>query len=201
MNREELENNIQEWENRVEHLKGFKIISDMKYAKKKLKQLKKQLEELPKLEVVIGNWYWAKCNKLEGYLIQLCDGSSEYNSRCWFTKDNIFVGSKGGFTELDRPATDKEVETALIAEAKKRGFKEGARFKSVLSSDRFYIDSTDFVFNPPFFNTNTLCLDLGYTTPVVFDNGKWSEIIKETTIHLEGDYTEVQLKDILNNKF
>jgi hypothetical protein len=34
-----------------------------------------------------------------------------------------------------------------------------------------------------------------------YSKGKWAEIIKPKTVNLNGDYTEVQLKNVLNSQF
>lgn len=165
----------------------------------------KQLEELPKLEV--SKWY-ADPNNLS-YVYFITNTCSEqikgygFLGGAWRDEFNLLNYS----VKNDRPATDKEVETALIAEAKKRGFKEGGSFTAIRDTQinddndecRFYSKNKATVCN--FEYVNEILYTYGSGRYIVFEKGKWATIIKEPTIHLEGDYTEVQLKDILNNKF
>tara|TARA_R110000772_G_C13310212_1_gene439951 strand:- start:3271 stop:3789 length:519 start_codon:yes stop_codon:yes gene_type:complete len=87
-------------------------------------------KEFPKLfketDLVVGNWIKTEdClafveeflgNDFKGY--GFCDNS-------WFESTSDWTSNVKGWT----PATDKEVEAALIKEAKRRGFKEGVSFK------------------------------------------------------------------------
>lgn len=79
------------------------------------------------------------------------------------------------------PATDKEVEDALIKEAKKRGFKEGVGFSGVSISgkndgspgecdEKFKYDS----------RINTL---VNPSRAYIFSNGRWATIIEGTQIN------------------
>ncbi len=69
--------------------------------------------------------------------------------------------------QLYIPATDKEVEEALIKEAKKRGFKDGDW--TVKDIDYEYYNSEDSYY------PNSLQLGV----VVLFQEGEWLEIIKE----------------------
>jgi hypothetical protein len=70
-----------------------------------------------------------------------------------------------------KPATDKEVEEALIKEAKKRGFKEGVRFKCLYNHD--YKGKCI----PLFCSDGYLWLEGG----CVFKDGKWATIVETIT--------------------
>lgn len=79
------------------------------------------------------------------------------------------------------PATDKEVETALIAEAKRRGYRNGVTFKSLdYNFKNVKIIDDFFSFD---FNNNDLYLKVdapsGQRYRSVFLKGKWAEIISE----------------------
>jgi len=172
--------------------------------KQEKKQLKKQLEELPSFEV--GCWIKDEHSKAL-YFIEEID----------FTKINgvksFGFSTKGGWsdsrhrstrslTEDFIQATDKEVETALIAEAKKRGFKEGVTVHSFIHNINLKCKNVNIKskyisrFNKLHFGGDvSKCV-------VIFKDGKWAEIIQPKTVHIpSGDYTETQVKDILNNKF
>lgn len=167
--------------------KREEILSRLEAIKQEKKQLKKQLNDLPSLEV--GKWYKNSYPHL--FFCQYIDGDMArgYGFKMGEWEQNkswcIHNGSQ-------KPATDKEVETALIAEAKKRGFKEGVKFRSAFSGDDFIFDELI-----PCYKDNQLWMS---STGQVFKKGKWAEIIKPKTVHIpSGDYNGVQLKDILNN--
>jgi len=71
-------------------------------------------------------------------------------------------------------ATEKEVETALINEAKRRGLKQ-VNFKCLIDGIVWEFDSEQgFKYNQ---DTNNMYIDAA----VAFDNGKWAEIIQTIT--------------------
>jgi len=69
-----------------------------------------------------------------------------------------------------RKATKEEVETALINEAKRRGFKKGVKIKDVTFLDIDYVRDNSFVYYP--------LINRLQSKAVIFDNGTWAEIIK-----------------------
>jgi hypothetical protein len=73
-------------------------------------------------------------------------------------------------------ATDKEVEEALIKQAKKRGFKNGNY--QCLSSPNWTITE---VKDNYIFENNSLWMGVKGYSNCVFTNGKWAEIIKIIT--------------------
>ncbi len=172
----------------------------LKELKTEKKQLKKQLESLPVLDAIIGNWYWAESGGCFGYLILLCDGSSKYNSKYWITKDGEHIEYLGSFTKLNRPATDKEVETALIKEAKKR-YKKGdiidyEGHKGKIIGSIYWASGSKCVSVETDNNTRN-----NENFPLMI-KGKWAEIIEQPkTITLNGEYNKTQLTDIINNRF
>jgi hypothetical protein len=133
--------------------------------------------------LVVGKWY----NGYEDYLLFITKIKQEIRY-----KKIYYYGFASGYVNEDyiantdiekslKPATDKEVEEALIKEAKKRGFKEGvmviglSMYSGVLSEKNTsgkeygnYIFG-DFYMNIS--NTKNAC---------IFKNGIWAEIIKLT---------------------
>ena len=152
--------------------------------KQERKQLKQQLKDLPSLEV--GKWYWSKYSKWT-YLLYLVSIDDTIDSCTaygfvdgeWYSQNDI------NFNTDQVQATDKEVEEALIKEAKKRGFKY---------ENYAYHEKGDLKGNLYGWNRRSDAFD-------IFINGKWAEIIKPKRVNLNGDYTEVQLKDVLNSQF
>lgn len=72
-------------------------------------------------------------------------------------------------------ATDKEVETALIAEAKKRGFKEGVEYIAVGACSGSYFTLKGEV---KFYLDQLSAVDCGG----MFANGKWATIAEPKPI-------------------
>ena len=131
-------------------------------------------KEFPKLfkedALVVGKWY-----KCEDYLMVWNDGERTYG---------FFDGQFGEWSfGKDKKnelilATDKEVEEALIKEAKKIGYKNVniknlesidnmlSTHHSSVSSDRYYYNVSENA--------------LWFMGRLIFWNGKWAEIITET---------------------
>ena len=88
----------------------------------------------------------------------------------------------------DYKATDKEVEEALVKEAKKRGFVKGVNISYLIST------RNDFGFDGTFSIYRDSLVD--NRSAVIFSEGKWAEIIKET---ITKEQAEKELgKTILN---
>ena len=190
----------EELENRLSHIdiemNDHKI--DIKQLKKERKQLKKQLEELPKLEV--GKWY--KNNDVL-YCIEILNGNDAYGYG--FDYSEIEIGEY--FNDHDTswtiddltPATYKEVQTALIEEAKNRGFKEGVEYECadtrVVTK---FTDSYDDSVGEWQFNDNTLSKRFNN---YFFKDGKWATIIEQKKVSISGDYTKEDLEKIIETEF
>jgi len=100
---------------------------------------------------------------------------------CFFRNNEIILD---GGTRLiktsrrfkTRKATDKEVEDALIAEAKRRGYKKGLRIKCLcMGNEEIPLGS---VFN---FDGHYFYLD----GTQIFQNGKWAEIVETKKMTVE----------------
>lgn len=107
----------------------------------------------------------------------------------WFYRENESYEPNS----CDRYATDKEVETALIAEAKRRGFKDGVfinnsnlgfdNFTQKTIGDKLWWDGT--------------YLNFGDKNSAIFKDGKWAEILSEPielTLEQRIERIEEQLK-------
>ena len=117
------------------------IVQRLGELKQEKKQLKKQLKELPSLEV--GRWYKSKYRDWT-YLLYLVsiDNGLDSCTAYGFVGDEWYSTKDINFDADQTPATDKEVETALIKEAKKRGFKEGVKLSNgnILRADWYWND-------------------------------------------------------------
>lgn len=207
MKKEQLESRIEEVKTEIKSYNTDSVVMKRKRAKTELKQLKKQLEELPKFD--IGQWYISEefglifqVTKINGDWIV---GHGTENGIWWTAKETDcyeecwFDLSKDEFGDT-RKLNDSEVQTALIEEAKRRGFKEGVKFK-LIEGGIGEVNNCDITSDYELkyeSNMNRLMLDSGYNAYTIMKDGKWATIIKDKTIHLEeGDYTEAQLNDSL----
>lgn len=138
-----------------------------------------------KKEMEVGRWYkGTKRNFLLNY-----QGDNMENYGFWEDKgfrNNLYFGSYWSNECIE--ATPKEVETALIAEAKKRGFVEGAKFKSfergnlVRTIGKFqHYGIFDYSDRYNSLNVSTIKSEWeNYNSNQrIFDNGKWASIIHE----------------------
>jgi len=82
-------------------------------------------------------------------------------------RDNLLFGDC--WYNMSRLATPEEVESALINEAKKRGFVQGVKYLSPLSKCRREFDGE------MYFNHNNL-YEKGKS---IFNNGKWATILPQ----------------------
>jgi hypothetical protein len=128
-----------------------------------------------------GKWYFVYDDLNDCNALVLKGDKNDVTCGFWLD-NNIFFGD-GSWINLDkeikREATPQEVETALINEAKKRGFKEGCSFNAVvfMNSQRQLFNSSGKLDFDHFDNNNVIYID-GYA---VFENGKWAEILPQPT--------------------
>ena len=148
-------------------------------------KIEEKFSELFKSEIEVGKWYYRGDELVVWNDRKLTYGFSA--NGIW--NDSMLCSISRGLT----PATDKEVEDALIAEAKRRGFKKGVNF----------INTTGRKVNC--FNTLEACVDynknlgvcFGDGNGLIFYNGKWATIIEEEMISLNEVRKKIQ---IIENK-
>jgi hypothetical protein len=151
--------------NRIEELeKELKLLREIEELKNK-----------PKYEV--GKWYKADNNALVCYT-----GSGDnretfegygFNIDGW--NDSTPNWARVCFKD---EATNEEVQTALIKEAEKRGFKEGVMFKSAFMGNKYQVAG---------FEIDSNCLHCKGNSGCIFDGdtGKWATII-DTPLTING---------------
>ena len=159
---------------------------------------KKNIEkEFPKLfkeyALVVGKWYKSRSC--------LFNYQKQGNVYGFFTDGGWNNGGWSWDDTSAKPATDKEIEEALIKEAKKRGFKEGVKFIKLGNGVVQTVDGL------PYFQAGRVAVESpktewsrvykgGSSNPSIFEYGKWAEIIKET---ITKEQAEKELgKTILN---
>lgn len=77
-----------------------------------------------------------------------------------------------------RPATDKEIEAHLIAEAEKRGFKKGTRYRYPSGQrDIRIIETPSFKYHPFIDTLQIHGIEPSYAD-ILYEDGNWAEIIK-----------------------
>jgi hypothetical protein len=140
--------------------------------------------KFPSLEV--GKWYWVD-NGLANELL-ICQQRN--NPAFGFTSGGDFCDDMGNICVAQpyRLATDKEVEEALIAEAKRRGFKEGVKYKDI-NDKCIYPCQEEF----ELIDGKLMCTVGGGW---IFLNGEWAEIlvdpIKDKINELEATINKAQ---------
>lgn len=146
---------------------------------KEAKELRSELEEKPKFEV--GKWY----KGLEkDFLIYTTTKNNGYG----FWKGSWYCDWFWAVEWKQREATKEEVESALIKEAKKRGFKHQATFTALRDTnkhesvdERFYKKSDGRTGGFWDYKNGTL-YTCGFGRYVVFEDGKWATIIEPDLI-------------------
>lgn len=146
-------------------------------------KIRLEFPELFKSEIEVGKWYKNTESRAIICINSLDNKEENYgigNSGIGWA-NSYFV--KGSRLEKYTPATKQEVETSLIAEAKKRGFKEGVVFNSVkrdLQNGYFsYYENVKVKnrMNVVIYNYETALLNSGFEC--IFSNGVWASIIEE----------------------
>jgi hypothetical protein len=143
-------------------------------------------KEFPKMfkedGLIVGKWYK---NSFGGIALYQGKDVKTYglnSSKNWYF-------NKGWFTTIKDqiPATDKEVSKALIAEAKKRGYKNGNyKCMTVCFNTLKVVD--DFFFKP---STRELWMGKIGLSNQVFANGIWAEIIEEPVYEWQYIYNSI----------
>lgn len=136
-------------------------------------------KEFPKLfkttELVVGEWY-KFIDKPE--VIGCYKGNGVY----YGFNDNLDWVYGGSMTIVDwwKPATSEEVESALIKEAKRRGFKKGVQLKCAYNDAlSTYCGCYDFELKSVVDGkTEIACKNTGV---YLFNGGKWATIVETIT--------------------
>lgn len=148
----------------------------MKITKKQIKEayndpskLKEWFPSAFEEVLEVGKWYK---HDESGCLFNY---QKEYNVYGFF-KDGKWNAKNWTWVDIDvRKATTKEVETALINEGKKRGYKDG-NYKCLRVEDKTHLNCINYDYDLKE-NVLFICSKTGQRN-VVFDNGTWATIIK-----------------------
>jgi len=137
-----------------------------------------------------GKWYIAECNGKKDYLIRFnkideCGKICAYE----FTFDGADQFCTGGcFDKISRPATKDEIEKNLIAEAERKGFKEGICFRPLSSYKRIAKGYFNYI---PAYMIGEDCLCIG--DDVIWRSSKgWATVLppKKQLPKSKGEFAE-----------
>ncbi len=153
---------------------------------------KKEIEELKasliKPQFEVGKWYYK--DQDDGSLVarfKKMDGSSFYGD--WvFIKgrtDSNWSEYANTFNDNMRLATEEEIKTALVAEAQRRGFKEGVRFDSLERNIQNSKVSTTWYY---YLGDDLLSTGQG----IIYSKGKWAEIIESPKLTFGGHEVTIE---------
>lgn len=171
-------------------------------GKSKIKQMFPQVFET-KLEV--GKWY--KHSKLPTIFCLTSYEGSAYgygvDNREWFDHSRENTGrcaANWAHIEHLNPATAKEVEEALIQEAKKRYGEDWQSVKIKEHADKGYFRWDGLGMNRGNFNSGYAYEKLYARNGVLFYKGKWAEKLPEPTVITKTE-AENRLQDLTGEKF
>jgi len=124
-----------------------------------------------------SGWYYATCHGIEDYLCHF-ENPKTLTAKYWFSPHLEFVSLNAIFHKIQRKGKTEEVETALVNEAKRRGFVKGNVIKECLHGGDFNAKLVkgylfEYESNQLWINSKTN----GYNV-CIFDNGTWAEIIQ-----------------------
>ena len=158
---------------------------------KEIDRLQSKLNELSNDQSYeVGKWYIASSGDVKGYLMLLNNIESNYGfiANYWFTKSGSYSSNAGIFDKIERPATNEEIQTALIAEAKRRGYKKGVTVNRD-GLDTFFNGVIELMGEKFSFFERSNTLELGGN--IIFKNGKWAEIIENPPLKINGHEMKV----------
>lgn len=174
-----------------QHNRLKEIIETYKHNTTKKNSSEKEIPDEIKTELKVGKWYKHIRQEQLFCITKISDNAYGYG----FNKKGTWISytdDRGDFCVCNAfffegliVATQQEVSSALIAEAKKRGFVEGAKFKSSISENGKIrtvteTDSWFFCINHNFLTISTPSNEWNNaeSNPIIFEEGKWAEIIQ-----------------------
>lgn len=157
----------------------------MKNLEEKIAEMQKQLDELKKQvkpTFEVGKWY--KDENSDCIFNYVSDGNSYgVQNGNWISYSWVVAGN--GLTWKTRPATDKEVEEALVKEAIKRGFKKNVKINRNDLNFRPNMGKSKLTSNSPTeYRPEYNRLEMFGVS--IFEKGVWAEIIKDESIKING---------------
>ena len=156
----------------------------------KLEKAKQDIQDkIDKLKnettIKVGNWYKGSYNDNRNIIFYAREIDEDEDIIGYGFVENgwsynaIFSNLDSETMKTIKPATNEEVEAALIKEAKKRGFKEGVKFKGLSEGLGDVVAITTVKYD---INNKSLYSNGEW----IFKDGQWSEIIEEPKVVING---------------
>ena len=139
-------------------------------------------KEEVKKEIEVGKWYISVINNIiyyggEDKIYGLFRSADQWINKIEDMYDNFQCFVNAFNNNLWREATPQEVEKALIEEAKRRGYKEGIKFKSLIyDKDESKLSSAQLDWDEVMDGWWHLRDSFGES---IFHNGQWATIIEQ----------------------
>jgi len=176
------------------------ILELQKYATVSVsKKIKNWFPDAFKEELEVGKWYRLSANKdVIVFYKEKATDFNLFNAKGYGFYMNNWEDIRRYWTLTSDPqdwalATPQEVETALINEAKKRGFVEGVECNHILYDlyfgSKINIENEDFVFDV---KDNSLDYSNQNQSYRIFKDGVWAKIIEQK------EYTMQEIANALN---
>lgn len=151
----------------------------------------------PSSEFEVGKWYYFERDDGDSFLAKFSrlDEYRFYYSHCAPLNYHNMVWAEDDWCNvslLKRPATKEEVESALIKEAEKRGFKEGVEIMSFFSNLTPYVSPVKLKQKDKWkykSDEDSLHHEDGAR---IYCKGKWAEIVKDSPIKIGGYEMKVE---------
>ena len=160
--------------------KNLKKTKKMNITEEQIRKIASQELDIKKVFPEVFNFTgWAKCKNHKEWLGYFENNILQYGfstSGNWFNTDN---GAQYN-PNIERPATHEEIKTALVNEAKKRGFEFDSyhyrNSNNTLHGIKGDVNVSDFIF--------------------IFENGTWAEVKKEPKYVLMNEGLYVNLVQV-----
>ena len=153
---------------------------------------KEIIPEAFKKELEIGKWYKTKKNGFEKCLFNFLGEKDKgiiaygFNAQGTWSSETYWFSYNKTMEFLE--ATPEEVEVALNAEAKNRGYKEGVRIYDVYLKEKTRVSSDKLDYEMCGYNPDNhgMCLR-DSAGAIIFANGKWAQILyqEKTVVPME----------------
>ena len=133
-----------------------------------------------KKDLEVGKWYKRPHNSALFYVTEILNIDSNHCKVFGFDNWGDWMPENAKtFPDNDFEATPKQVETALINQANKKGYKKGIKCSFGMANEKRRLETDDFMLS----TDNELCVKRfnSQYSDIIFKDGKWAEIIPEKT--------------------
>lgn len=144
-------------------------------------KFEKEFPELFKTELKAGKWYKGNVDFDSLIFITEIENNGYYNRVYYYGfisntyRKGDYIANRAHEASL-KPANTEEIESYLIAEAKKKGFKKGVTCLFGFGKDKRSLQTDKFTWEG---NTLGVKWNNGSTRDIIFKYGIWAEILPE----------------------